>query len=100
MLTGTVDEVMDRMLALGMLVNPEGELLNASEKFKIQTAFHTVQLTKGRTENLDSDTFDQAMMLTILDFCGRLSGDEMTDFLNIIVTWVKPKERFNIKVKN
>lgn len=89
-LTGTFDEVIGRLLVLGILVNPRDDLINLSEKFKTQVSIRNLELLKGKAENFNAETFNQAQMLAICDIAEcPLSVNEITDFLNTISNWTK-----------
>lgn len=87
--TGTPAEVMDRMLALGILENPSGDLLNLSEKFKAQTALNAVELHLTGKYKSEDEIFEHAQMLTIAQIAEIITVNQVTDFMNIIATWVK-----------
>ena len=74
------DQVIDRMVTLGILSN-YGKLYNVSDKFKMKMA-----------ENMDKDPsldLEHAQVLTLFDFADLLNDIEIHNFNCIINIWVR-----------
>ena len=79
MLSGTADQVLDRMIKLGILVKLN-ESYKVAEFFKQAWAFNHLKLL----EEKNTEDYDASMMLTFFDIAKELTENEATDFFTVL----------------